>query len=176
MMRELTALPLLAVLLAGCASSPQNAQSTPSTPSPTGTGQFLSGYRELARCLRGHGMPDFPDPVVDPRTGEVTLPPGTRKPTEAAMNACRSIADRLPAKGGGRSVSAAEMDQLKKLARCIRDNGLREWPDPDPDGAFPLPARLTAHGKAGFRRQFEACRQYLPQRGFTVRNPQESHG
>ncbi|MBB4702172.1 hypothetical protein [Sphaerisporangium siamense] len=104
MMRGLTALLPLAVLLAGCASSPQSAASP--TPSPTGSGQILSAYRELARCLRSHATPGFPDPVLDPRTGEVTLPPGTREPTEAAMNACRSIADRLPAKGGGRASPA----------------------------------------------------------------------
>ncbi|HEY3924396.1 MAG TPA: hypothetical protein VGL75_07530 [Acidothermaceae bacterium] len=47
----------------------------------------------LARCIRAHGVPNFPDP--NPTTGEITPPPGLSKTSPsiiAAIQACPSQA------------------------------------------------------------------------------------
>jgi hypothetical protein len=57
-------------------------------PSPVKQLQAIVAY---ARCIRAHGIPNFPDP--DPTTGQLSLPPGITKlsPTfVAAQRACRS--------------------------------------------------------------------------------------
>ncbi|MEU9884581.1 hypothetical protein [Sphaerisporangium sp. NPDC051011] len=164
MMRRLTATSCLVAVLAGCAStSPGTA--TPS-PSPTGAARTLALFKDVAKCLRTHGMPGFPDPTVDPRTGEVGVPDRAAKPGRAALDACRTYIDRLPDKGqGGKPVTAAEMAKLREFSRCMREHGLRDWPDPNPEGAFSLPKRLDDLGKRGLRTQFEACGQYLPGKG-----------
>lgn len=58
-----------------------------SAPSP----QQLQALLAYARCIRAHGVPDFPDP--DPASGQISLPPGLSKLSPefvAAQQACRS--------------------------------------------------------------------------------------
>jgi hypothetical protein len=55
--------------------------------------QELQARLALARCIRSHGVPNFPDP--NPTTGEVTPPPGLSKTSPsilAAIQACPSQA------------------------------------------------------------------------------------
>ena len=55
--------------------------------------QELQGRLALARCIRAHGVPNFPDP--NPTTGDVTAPPGLNKNSPsilAAIQACPSQA------------------------------------------------------------------------------------
>lgn len=64
----------------------------------TGQGSSVSSQEiqarlALARCIRAHGVPNFPDP--NPTTGEVTPPPGLSKTSPsilAAIKACPSQA------------------------------------------------------------------------------------
>lgn len=154
---------LLIVGLAGCSAVSGGGTATP-TPSPNAQ-QVAALYRELAQCLREHGVPNLPDPVQDPRTGDWELPPGTAKPPDTAMTACKSVTDRIPVPPGKqeRPPTAAEMAKLKRFSQCMREQGLRDWPDPNENGAFPLPQRLEAMGKRGFVRQLQACKQYAPE-------------
>jgi hypothetical protein len=55
--------------------------------------QELQARLALARCIRAHGVPNFPDP--NPTTGDVTPPPGLSKTSPsilAAIQACPSQA------------------------------------------------------------------------------------
>ncbi len=55
--------------------------------------QEIQARLGLARCIRAHGVPNFPDP--NPTTGEVTPPPGLTKTSPsilAAIQACPSQA------------------------------------------------------------------------------------
>ncbi|WP_248958747.1 hypothetical protein [Sphaerisporangium perillae] len=174
MIRRTTALLALAAALVGCGPAAGAPASTP-TPSAT-AGGIPAVYRELAQCIRTHGVPNFPDPVLNSRTGKVDIPPGTAKPSESVMRACQSIVDRIPASDKGRPATPAELDRLRRLARCMRDNGLRDWPDPDAQGDFPMPKRLRDLGKRAMRSQLEACRQYFPEKGISVKDPAGSGG
>lgn len=135
------------------------------TPSGARSAQTQAIVRELTRCIRQHGAPNFPDLTYDQRTGKVQPPPGTGKPPRSAIAACQSIAARLPAEGRTRPPTAAEMAKLRELSKCIRQHGLPDWPDPNANGAFALPPRLRQGGKSMMRTQFQACRQYFPADG-----------
>ncbi|HEY4747355.1 MAG TPA: hypothetical protein VIH38_07310 [Steroidobacteraceae bacterium] len=56
----------LVLLTAACGGSPSSSGS----PSSTGTGgassSFVSHELAFARCVRAHGVPNFPDPATDP--------------------------------------------------------------------------------------------------------------
>ena len=55
--------------------------------------QDLQARLALARCIRAHGVPNFPDP--NPTTGDVSPPPGLNKNSPsilAAVQACPSQA------------------------------------------------------------------------------------
>jgi hypothetical protein len=51
----------------------------------------------FARCMRAHGLPNFPDPA--PGTGEITLPPGTPKDSPVLQTANRACEHYLPGAG-----------------------------------------------------------------------------
>jgi len=66
----------------------------PAALTPAQIAQILA----FARCMRSHGIPNFPDPA--PGTGEITLPPGTSKDSPVLQAADRACQHYLP--GGGK--------------------------------------------------------------------------
>jgi hypothetical protein len=163
---------LLLAMLAACGSGGSGASSTAS-PTAMTNAQILAIGREAAQCMRDHGVPDFPDPVVD-NDGHLQLPAGAagdRAKQElagnpAAQTACEPILNRLPANavrgGGDGGYTAQDLENLKKFAQCVRQNGIPEFPDPRADGTFPLAGTpLEAEGKSErFRTATQACKQY----------------
>jgi hypothetical protein len=114
--------------------------------------------RKLSNCYRQHGAPDFPDPVQQPNGGWA-VPDNTKEPSKATLDACQSIAAKLPQSSENHDLPAAEMAKVRQFGQCMRDKGLTDWPDPKSDGAFPLPARLR--DKQVYVTQFKDCQQFL---------------
>jgi hypothetical protein len=117
-------------------------------------------YRELAQCIRSHGQPDFPDPVVD-RHGNVDFPANAPRTSDSTRQACHSIADRLPQASAGHAPTQAVVDRQKRFAQCMRSSGFDRWPDPNPDGSNPPPPDdyITAPGvKSAVSRCQQAAR------------------
>jgi hypothetical protein len=65
----------------------------PTSVTPAQMAQILA----FARCVRAHGIPNFPDPA--PGTGEITLPPGTAKDSPVLQAADRACQHYLPGVG-----------------------------------------------------------------------------
>ncbi|GAA3795108.1 hypothetical protein GCM10022226_13050 [Sphaerisporangium flaviroseum] len=158
-------------VIAGCSGSPPAAGGADTAASATATGASSGGphaemaiLREFAQCVRSHGTPAFPDPITDARTGFPTFPQNAPDIKEKDVApACKDILRRLPADAKSvRAPSAQYMQGLIKYARCMRANGLPDWPDPDATGAFPLPQRLLDQGKRGFLQQMRACAKENP--------------
>jgi hypothetical protein len=150
MSARLIVLAVVAASLAGC-SVPWQGQSHGAAP------DTLAVYRELAQCIRSHGNPDFPDPVVD-RHGDVDFPANAPRTSDATRQACHSVADRLPQASVAQAPSQSVVDRQKRVAQCMRNSGFPRWPDPNPDGSAPPPPAdyVTAPGvKQAIRR----CRQ-----------------
>ncbi len=158
--------------LGGCGSGP--AGSAGASPTAMSNDQILAIGREAAQCMRQHGIPDFPDPVVD-QHGQVQLPDnaaGEHAKQEMnnnpdAQRACEPILDRLPPNARGASRGPGQFSQedlanLLKFAQCLRQNGIPEWPDPKADGSFPIVGTpLETEGKsARLRAATQACKQY----------------
>jgi hypothetical protein len=130
-------------------------------------------WHELVVCARAHGDPNLPDPTIDSH-GQATFPPGTAKPSAATLQACQSIYDRLPAavRGNGTPDIAMEI----KFAQCMRAHGLPDWPDPNADGAYPLPPDLVADSKSGpvwdrVKAGWDACKAFNPTGSISVAHP-----
>jgi hypothetical protein len=161
-MRILVAALLLA--LAGCDGG--GGASPSASPSGMSDAQIAAGLREYGACMRQNGVPSFEDPRYE--NGRATG--GGPKDTAvddatmgAADRACESVRRRLPDNiWRDPPVTAEDLEKLRRFAKCMRENGLPEWPDPDGDGAFlvmgtPLEGAIKSDvGQAAKR----ACRQH----------------
>jgi hypothetical protein len=137
-----------APLLAGCSGS-----SKPSGPGATSTlsaQQAASLAHRLAQCIRDHGVPNFPD-LVQTQGGGWDVPSGTPTPPAAAQQACKALSEQLPGGSSGNGpapkpnkVTTAQMEAWRKWSACVRQQGISDWPDPNPDGTFTLPSRLSS--------------------------------
>jgi hypothetical protein len=146
----IAALAGVACLAAAC-SNPQNPAANPSR-SP--------GAQALAysKCMRSHGIPDFPDPKVNGNS--VSMGVGTRgdlNPSnpvfKAASRACRSLS---PAGANPPAQSAQELATDVKFAGCMRSHGYPSFPDPDARGVFNLPSTINPNS-AQFGSATNAC-------------------
>jgi hypothetical protein len=94
-----------------------------------------------ARCMRSHGVPDFPDPTPAPGGGIAFQIDGglgsdlnhNSPRFNAADGACESL---LPGEGQAKPPSAQKIAGEVKWALCMRSHGLPGFPDPNPQGGF----------------------------------------
>jgi hypothetical protein len=132
-MRALLAVLLLAGL-AGCSAR----GGSPAATATTGSQDTAALVREWVRCMRANGAADLPDPRID-GDGRPRFPDGTPEPPERALRACQPIVNRLPpALRGEASGPPPDLPALVRFARCMRDHGLTDFPDPKADGVFRL--------------------------------------
>jgi len=162
-----SAVPLAALLLAamlvlvGCSAGSGPGIATAGGGAQTGPSvDPREQGRLLAACLRENGV-DAQDPP-DGTGPKVGLPSTIDKSKlAAAMERCRRYA---PDAGLGKRIDPADIEMLRQHARCLREQGFPDWPDPDPDtGASkwddPAKAR-AAKNDLRFRGALEACRRF----------------
>lgn len=168
MMRIGTVILIGALALAGCGNGKPAAAPSPSASGMTDA-QLQVLVNALVQCVRQHGAPGMPDVPV--RNGHIVLPDknsvdqATQQNVPAAREACKAVEDRIPPavldnKGDQPSgPTAADVPKLREFAKCMRDNGEPNWPDPKPDGSFP--GQDLRQGKTPqFIAAAQACRQY----------------
>jgi len=137
----------LAVALAGCGGGEQ----TPAVATADGTGgatpsssaslveQYVESRRKLAKCFRDQGI-DVPDPDAK---GQLNLDAmgGVNKADREKMKAwdkCRQLLMEVPAELDVQPDPATplEAERRREYAKCMRENGLPDFPDPGPDGQW----------------------------------------
>jgi hypothetical protein len=153
----LIATAVLALLAAACSSG--SPSSTGSSPGAGGSASSPSavGY---SRCMRSHGVPNFPDPGSGgqvPKADPQQLGVSTSQ-LQAAQRACQLL---LPSIGGSFQEQAQQcyvagdcspaivqqvLTQLRKLAQCMRSHGVPNWPDPTTDSQGRAYFNLSAQG------------------------------
>jgi hypothetical protein len=97
---------------------------------------------KLARCMRAHGVSNFPDPSPG---GGIQIGPGIDPSSpafKAAQASCRSL---LPGGGPGSGhPSAQDKAQMLQMSECMRQHGISGFPDP----TLSPPANPAGHGLA----------------------------
>lgn len=121
-----------AVLAAGCGGSSRSGSA--------GSGSTKAQFLAYSRCMRSHGVSDFPDPTTPPGGGvvfSINGGPGSdlnpSNPTyKSANQSCRALLPAGVALAPGPSPKiAAEV----RWAR-MRSHGVPSFPDPNSQGAF----------------------------------------
>ena len=123
----LATVAVISVLSAGCGS---NAPSKTGTASSAGTGSTKKLTArdkavKFAECIRAHGVSDFPDPDAKNQFQYgVSVSPAVWK---QATTACKDLQPpgTLSAKRTPKQQSAS-----LRFAQCVRDNGVKDFPDP----------------------------------------------
>lgn len=154
---------LISLISVGCGSS---------APSETGTaaggGNAATVTRQkamkFAECMRDNGVSAFPDPdasgelTIDGVANRSRLDPNTAA-FKQAMSACKNL--EPPGFTGGKR-SAQQQNNALKFAQCMRDNGVKDFPDPA--NGEPLvdtnriPSAATNGGMTVIRAAMQKCR------------------
>lgn len=90
----------------------------------------------FAQCMRDNGVKEFPDPSP---SGELTIDAvanGSSLDTDTAAfkRAITACKDLEPPGFTGHKRTAAQQEAALQFAQCMRDNGVRDFPDPSPAG------------------------------------------
>jgi hypothetical protein len=164
----LAAVAAVAVLATACGGS------APSAAGPPTYAQVLA----LAQCMRGHGVPDFPDPdgsgsYTLTSTGSIEGAGGSSvdinsSQAQAAYGDCRHL---LP---GGPSVSQLEqieqqeqqrqakaLPTLLKYSQCMRSHGVPDFPSPGQSAAPGNRAAINPDSPQ-YLAAARACQHLLP--------------
>jgi hypothetical protein len=105
---------------------------------------------KYSRCMRAHGVPSFPDPIVNTGNGHQSIgikvtPTETGSPQfKTAEGACQGIMP-MPSPSQIAQQQRAEEQGKLAFAQCIRKHGITSFPDPNPQGQLSL-AMVTAAG------------------------------
>jgi hypothetical protein len=128
---------------------------------PTATGDEQAQLLQFARCMREHGVQ-----MADPKAGEgIKLPdavdPQAAQKVQTAMQACRQY---LPNGGQPKKVDQGQLELLRKFAQCMRDQGIKNFPDPDPNEGLKVDnSKLGIDPKdPRFVAAQQACAKYQP--------------
>jgi hypothetical protein len=141
---------VIALMVTGCGGG------SPNGPAATvGGGQQGAQAIAYSRCMRAHGVPDFPNPQISGSGNGVSLavPASIAQGNprfSAAQRACRT----LEPDGGApqRAPSTQELARLVRFAACVRSHGQPGFPDPNKHGLFVLGSRVNTQSP-----QFEAA-------------------
>jgi hypothetical protein len=171
--RPLVALAIVALIGAGCSSGPAENGDTGtgnSTGSSGGDENATIGDRTVrfAACMRENGATEFPDPNAsgDQEFADAIERVSSRDPAawKKAIGACR---DLRPAGLLGGKASPQEMSARLKFAQCMRDNGVKDFPDPangEPlidTNRIPSAAGRGALSIPGFQAAMGQCRDVM---------------
>jgi hypothetical protein len=107
-----------------------------------------------AQCMRDNGYTEFPDPT--PGEGlRFLISPGGAPRFEKAAAACRDLA---PEGMRDEEITPEAMDGLLKLAQCVRENGVPNFPDPTSKGGFELRGISEGPDDPKLKAAMDACR------------------
>jgi hypothetical protein len=155
----LTLVPLLLIGLAGCSSGSGGAG---------GEADKEAGLK-YAQCMRDNGVPGFEDPKVD-ENGELDglgAPKGVdEKTVEAAQKTC---AKYLPNGGAPEQMNPEDVAKIRAYAKCLRENGMPGFPDPDTDGRIRFESGKTLDPDSPeMKAADEKCKHNMPGGGGIV--------
>ncbi|HEY3775709.1 MAG TPA: hypothetical protein VGL69_22085 [Solirubrobacteraceae bacterium] len=153
-----------ALSLAGCGVSGGGTGAAGGTTTTGGDNKLIA----MSRCMRAHGMSNFPDPTNSSGGGvglSVTMTPGSSAVTvggvtfsgpafTAAEKACH-----FGAYGSKPKLTEAQQQGMLKSAECMRRHGVPGFPDPifGPHGGVKTPSSKINHDSPAFEAAAKAC-------------------
>ncbi|URM99553.1 hypothetical protein LUW76_37485 [Actinomadura madurae] len=162
--RVLAILPLaLALTLTGCGGDEGGSQVASAGGAKKGAagGEQLSKEEmglKFAQCMRDHGVD-----MEDPKPGEgvqlkVKGGPEKQEAMKKAMEACRQYSPQANRTG---APDPKAQQRAQEFAECMRENGVKDFPDPDPNEPGIRIQRKKGDDDATFEKAQQACQKIL---------------
>jgi len=130
-LRPLVALALtglIGLISAGCGAHASSETGAAGSTGTTGSDTELRAQDKavkFAECIRAHGVPHFPDP--DPK-GDFNFGVDVSKEVfTKAVDACKAL--QPPGSLSAKRTPEQQSASLR-FAQCVRDNGVKDFPDP----------------------------------------------
>jgi hypothetical protein len=158
-----TAVAMLAVVVAGCSNGSGDTRDSTTTSAATSTVSTHGKAVKFAECMRANGVSAFPDPDA---SGELTIDAVANDSSVdtssaafvRALSACKNL---KPSGFTGSKVSPEKQVVRLKFAQCMRDNGIKDFPDPTANGPLIDTSRMPGSPGAlsipGFKAAQEKC-------------------
>lgn len=169
-------LAVVACLAAACSGSPSPAPRA----TPTNPATMALAY---SKCMRGHGIRDFPDPTIKSNGNGSSVGLGLRggkgsdlnprdPAFQAASRACRKF---QPGGGNAPQQTAQELAADVKFAGCMRSHGFPSFPDPDGHGVFNLPGAINSQSSQ-FNSAVSSCQSKTGAHALSLRQTSTTPG
>ena len=164
----LAALAMIAVIVAGCGNGSAGTGSGGNSTAATHEKAV-----KFAECMRANGVSAFPDPNA---SGELTIDAvanGSSLDTDTAafkqaMSACKDL--EPPGFTGGKVTDQQRKARLK-FAQCVRENGVKDFPDPANDEPLvdtrKIPSAATPGGMSILNAAMHKCGDFAAAAGVT---------
>jgi hypothetical protein len=151
----------LVLLTAACGGSPSSTGTGSSSnaggsASPQAASLSALGF---ARCMRSHGVPNFPDPDSSGQFDKRAL-------AQLGLSAARmrAVASHCPFSSGPPPITAQDQQDYRRAAACMRSHGIINFPDPVfSGGSVSLPTPLPVDtGSPQFNQARQICQRLIP--------------
>jgi len=146
---------LLVIGLAGCGAD------SGATSGADAESKKAAGLK-FAQCMRDNGVPDFEDPKFseDGSIDDMSLPKGVTP--EMAADAQEKCEKYLPNGGQPEKANPEDLKKIQAYAKCMRENGIPDFPDPDSDGRFKFGNGAPDPDNPELKAAAEKCGKVLP--------------
>src|SRR5581483_11456579 len=128
---------------------------------------------KFADCMRSNGVPRFPDPgssgrlTIDAVANGSSLNPSSPA-FKQAISACKHLE---PAGFMGSKRSSQQQQAALKFAQCVRESGVKDFPDPIPNGPLVdtnrIPSTAEPGGMSVLHAAMQKCRGQATAAGAT---------
>jgi hypothetical protein len=131
-----------------------------------------------SQCMRSHGVKDFPDPNSKGQIQLEAHPGSDLSPDSPVFKAAQQACKSLEPTGSPEQQANARASMLK-FAQCMRDHGIKDFPDPSADGRMQISAAPGGDldpNSAQFKAAQQACKKYQPGGGADEPSTNEGTG
>lgn len=115
------------LVVAACGSS-SNSSDPPGKPSAA----LYQATLAFSRCMRSHGVTNFPDPTPGKGISLRITPNSGISPFSPTFKAAQASCHKLLPGGGPVSgkPTAQDKEQMLQISQCMRQHGISDFPDP----------------------------------------------
>jgi hypothetical protein len=111
---------------------------------------------KFSACMRSHGVPNFPNPVISGNSVTLQLPAGLTNGSPQLRRARQRCEKYVPPGRSSANITTAQQADYVRAAKCMRAHGINGFPDPTfSNGIVNFPLNL---GRNINSPEFEAAR------------------